>query len=205
MRTIATQELLRQLRTLPGIIPVMPRREVAPFSALEGGIARGSLVEFFGKPGCGKTELVLRFLAENPDLKGAWVEQNFSIYPPAFPQFQVELDRILFVEATPNPRATRAGSKAALWATHQILKSQLFGAIVLTEVSIHETELRRLQLASEKSQSIIFLLKDNPTQRRHWPIAIQAEVIRGEEGKIHILKSKGIRPCPPPDASYVSA
>lgn len=163
---------LAQLRAMMGC---MPARKTHSFSLLEAGIPAAALTEVCGAPGRGKTEFVLRFLAEHPKNRVAWIEDELTAYPRAFPQHGVGLDRVLFVE----------GRSDSFWAVYQALRSGLFGAVVL-RVAVNarlsaegwSIELRRLQLAAERSRTTTILLSDEPTRQGAWPISLQVEVNR---------------------------
>lgn len=150
-------ELLRaQLSTKP--------RLTYPCSQLQNGIPRGALTEISGPHGSGKTKLVLNFLAQNPKLRVAWIEDELSIYPCVFSQYDISLEHVLFVEA---------GSQAP-WAAHQVLRSKLFEVIVLMSSSrFHEIELRRLQLLAEQALATVLLIAEEKTRRGTWPLALQ--------------------------------
>ena len=147
------------------------------FSLLEGGLPQGALIEMSGLPGHGKTEVVLKFLSENSQLRVAWVEENLTIYPCAFPQNQVSLNRVLFVET---PRY--------LWAVQQILRSQIFGVIVLSTAIEEEIVLRRLQLAAEQAQSSVILLCNLPKKEGTWPISVQLQIQRCPQTQVPLIK-----------------
>jgi hypothetical protein len=163
--------------------------ETLRFEGLDNGLPKGALVEVSGAAGSGKTEVALRFLAQNPAQRVAWVEEEFSVYPSAFPQNRVGLERVLFVDSP-------AGQ--ALWTVHQMLRSGVFGVIVLRvgagRGGIDDMALRRLQLAAEKSQVTILLLNDQPSKRGTWPIAVQLQAGRSiDRGAIllNVLKYRG--------------
>lgn len=159
-------------------------REVLPFSLLEGGIPRGALTEISGSAGGGKTEVVLRLLAENPEIKVAWIEANFTLYPCRMAQQKVALDRVLFVET----------SIEYLWVAQQVLRSQIFGAVVLVAPVPSETILRRLQIAAERAQSAVILLAEAPSLQGTWPIRVQLQVMRNVprgELFLNVLKYPG--------------
>ncbi|MGK5082851.1 hypothetical protein WDW37_06070 [Bdellovibrionota bacterium FG-1] len=155
----------------------MPKKtsESLPFEGLDEGLPLGALVEVSGAPGSGKTQIVLRFLAQNPGLRVAWVEENFSVYPCAFPQNQVALDRVLFVDSPPGQ---------ALWSTHQLIRGGIFQVVVLAGCQrelqgvYDEKLLRRLQLAAEKGGVTVILLSESPAKRGTWPISVQLQISR---------------------------
>lgn len=182
--------VLHLLKEFPSFLAFHTRSapESYRFSQLEGGLPKGAVVEVSGQAGGGKTEVVLRFLAENPDTRVAWVEDEMTVYPCAFPQNRVGLERVLFVES---PAAE------TLWTVHQILRSQVFGVVVVRSRSgIDEMALRRLQLAAEKAQTTILLLNEDSARRgsSSWPIAVQLKASRSIEERaivLDVLKYRG--------------
>ena len=149
------------------------------FSQLDNGLPKGAVVEVSGSAGGGKTEIVLRFLAENPEARVAWIEDEMTVYPCAFPQNRVGLERVLFVESRPQD---------TLWTVHQILRSSVFGVIVLrVRNALDEMALRRLQLAAEKTQTTVVLLSEEAARRGTWPIAVQLQASRSLEEKAILL------------------
>lgn len=180
MEKISKQNLSQLLSKFPKHIS-STAREVLPFSLLENGIPRGALTEISGRAGGGKTEVVLRLLAENPEIKVAWIEENFTLYPCRMAQQKVALDRVLFVET----------STEYLWVAQQVLRSQIFSVIVLVAPVPHETILRRLQIAAERTQSTLILLTEYSTIQGTWPIAVQLQVMRnGPRGELFLTVLK---------------
>src|SRR5262245_11482106 len=142
MQTLALNMKTEFLAEIPGIQRGAREREFFRFPHAElPCLPRGAIIEISGAPGAGKTELVLTLLAGNPQTRVAWVEEIFTVYPCAFPQSGVDLDRVLFVRQDP-------ACEEPLWAAHQILKSQVFGLAVLSMASRKLEDvvtLRRLQ------------------------------------------------------------
>lgn len=153
--------VLQDLRARIGALEKFSRRERFPYSALPEGLPRGGLVEIAGP---GKTECVVRFLAENPELSAAWVEKTLSIYPPAIAQRRRGLERIFFVEA---------GAETA-WAASTVLRSRLFPIVVYHAPYGCERELRRFQLLAEKAEATVLLLAGREPHAA-WPIALSLE------------------------------
>jgi hypothetical protein len=139
-------------------------RERYPFSSAPLGIPRGALTEITGH---GKTEVMIRFLSENPRLRVAWIEDEMSVYPCAILQRGVRLDRVLFVEA----------GRDLFWAVSQCLRSGLFECVVLSyQRNLDEKTYRRLQLEVEKADIGLFLLPEMP--QKAWPISMKLQVER---------------------------
>lgn len=178
-----------------------------PFSLVEGGLPQGGIIEISGAAGGGKLEALLRFLAENPALQVAWVEEGATTYPCAFPQAGVDLERVLFVNAEP---AHPEQQSFLMDCAHQILRSQIFGVLVLLprdpmsaqllypphhtpsrgsssfkaalsgpeSRAQSEVELRRLQIAAEKSGTTVFIIRETPLVANTWPLTAQLGVER---------------------------
>lgn len=160
--------MLQALRAQIGMMEGNREKEHFPFSLLQTGVPRGALMELCGP---GKTEVTVQFLAENPSLRVAWVEENLSVNPCAFMQRGVDLNRIFFVDA----------GVEAEWSALQVLRSQLFEVVVLhitttTAQDSQERVLRRFQLAAEKAGVGVILLAEKP--RQAWPISLQLLVSR---------------------------
>jgi hypothetical protein len=148
-------------------------------------IPMGALTELSGRTGGGKTEALLGFLAQNPTLSVAWIEESFTLYPCALPLHQVRMESVLLIES---------GEQHALWVVHQCLKSQLFGVVVFVgslPVRNGETQLRRLQLAAEKAGSAVIFLSEKATSAGAWPIALQIQVERRDGSLLlNVLKNR---------------
>ena len=123
--------------------------------------SRGTIAEFSG---VGKTELAVQLLSENPHLSAAWIEESFSLYPLAFLQRKVSLDKLLFVE----------GDNQCFWSALQILRSGLFQLVIITSSSYNEKTLRTLQLTAEKAQASVILLSTAPSS--FWPISLKIQI-----------------------------
>lgn len=175
---------LAELRALLGDTCV--RQESFPFSWIPGGIPRGALTEISGTLGSGKSEFLLKFLAENPGVPIAWIEEELTVFPTAFPQRGVGMERVLFVQA---------GDELA-WASRQILRSGLFGIAVISAEHVEENlevTLRRLQLDAEKSRTSVVLLTEQSGKKGKWTFALQLEVTRRDPIEFRVLKgSRGV-------------
>jgi hypothetical protein len=182
-----------KLKTLPGILTVLPQEDPYSFTYLpQTGIPHSGLVELSGAYGSGKTEVVLKFLQENQSLKAAWIEKDFTIFPAAFPSHQVELQRILFIDIS-SPQFTHSPN----WCASQILKSQLFQVLIFSHLQFTETELRRLQILTKQTGTLIFLIRQTPSVLSTWPISLQVTVKRSESSchpLLTVLKSRNHSP-----------
>jgi hypothetical protein len=162
---------LSELRKLIGTLEGSTRREYWPWSDLPPGLPKGAITEVCGH---GKTEFVVRFLKEQPEIRVAWIEPDLSIYPSGILQRAVNLDRVLFIEA----------GEAFPWAIHQVFKSNLFEAVVLSRSVDDLKLLRRFQLGAEKADASLILISDTPSNG--WPVALQLHSSRDDGGRINI-------------------
>ncbi len=195
---------LARLRETPGILKTPP---ASPHIEHDGiFVPRGAITEISGPPGSGKTEWTLRFISScfsnlcssakdsgqhsNQDerigmvgsggvvqnrttrvaTRVAWIEDAFTANPRGFAEHGADLSQFLFVE----------GGKDALWATHQVLRSQLFGAVVLwvresvLSATKPSVELRKLQLSAEQAGAPLLLLCSQPRPTGvNWPVSLQ--------------------------------
>lgn len=164
---------LAQLKALPIMAAPLLESERLNVSWCERGLPRGAITEISSREGGGKTELVFKILIENPEIRAAWIERDFTFYPYAALENEISPERILYIEAQ---------RKDPLWVAHQILRSQLFSLVILSHLSPSENELRRLQIAAKKSGATVILLAPTTTQQGHWPISLQIEVSRKGDG-----------------------
>jgi hypothetical protein len=143
---------LQELKAMLGMQERRIQSESYAFSVLPGGLAKSGMTEVTGE---GKTELVMKFLEEHPDFNVAWVESEWTVYPEAFPQHGVDLDRVLFVEAEDD----------FCWASLQLLRSGLFQVLVLSgDQTYSDRILRRIQIESEKAGAVTLLLRSSPSK-----------------------------------------
>lgn len=161
------------LREIAGILRSPPSRGAFPFSLLseQKGIPRGALTEISGHLGSGKSEAVLTLLRENPDVRAAWIESDFNLYPCAFPQRGVQLSRVLF--------NVTAEEESDLWSVCQIVQSQLFPIVIFSlPAETSEIALRRLQIFAEKSKAAVILLTEQPLKTGGWTLSLRCEASR---------------------------
>ena len=180
---------LDELKTLPGLVHPLTQKECYSFSLLPRGVPRSGLVEISAPHGLGKTEVVLQFLNENPNLKVAWIEKDFTVFPSAFSAYRVKLDRVLFIDLS-----APSTQHSPIWCATQVLKSQLFQLLILAHFTLQEVELRRLQLLSKQSGSLIFLLHTQPLTQKSWPLSLQIQIhrfIATDAPILTVLKERG--------------
>lgn len=168
----SNDSLMERLQRVMLRFPYRPQ-EFFPFLSLEPGLPKGGLTEIFGNEGSGKTEAILRFLAQVKTVRAAWVEPEISIYPPALDQYGVDYRQLLFVEAK---------GDLLIWSVLQILRSGIFSVVVVSggerAIRWSARQLRLLQLEAERADAAVILLHENVASSESWPIALQLHIKR---------------------------
>ncbi len=107
-----------------------------------------------------------------------WLGSSQAIFPAALKFFNVEPDRIIFIN-TRKP-------KELLWLVEETLKCEGLAAVVGEVAEVTFTESRRLQLAVEQSRVTGFLIRNNPRNinanacTARWKISPSPSVITGD-------------------------
>lgn len=161
---------------LKSLVESKTKKEAWCFSKFPTGIPKGAITEICGQ---GKTEFILQFLAEQPTLNVAWIEENFSIFPFGVSQRKIRLQRILFVDAR----------EELEWVTLQVLRAQVFPLVILYGEDFDSQALRRIQLAAEKSDAAAIWLSPEPHD--HFAISLQVQLQKTSEGfSAEIIRKK---------------
>ena len=161
---------IAELKTL---VKAKIQKESLSYSLINQGLPIGAITQISGY---GKTELAVKFISEHPKAKVAWIEENFSIFPLAFLQRKVKLDRLLFVEAQSD----------VAWSVLQALKAQIFPIIVIYAENIELQTLRRIQLASEKAGAVTIWLTNQ--SKTLYPVYLHLESAKTQN--INVLKRR---------------
>lgn len=163
---------LEQLRSLMRVT----EKESVACPGLELGLPKGAITEISG---AGKTEFVIQFLASHRHLRVAWIEEALSVFPFGFLQRDIDLEKVLFIEA----------GQSLVWSALQALKAQVFPVLVLYAEDIDLRNLRRIQVLSERSGAVVIWL--TPKVHSHWPTHLRLQTHKTPEGvEAHILKQR---------------
>jgi len=112
--------------------------------------------------------------------KGAclWIGSKRTIFPPGLKVFDIDPERVIFVDLT--------RQKDVLWAIEEALKCESLSAVIGELSELTFTESRRLQLAVEQSRVTGFIHRYNPRNKNtvacitRWEIKPLASIM--EEG-----------------------
>jgi len=119
------------------------------------GWPQGAVVELLlDRWGVGELQLCLPALLSlvQSGQRVVFVAPPYPIYLPAFVAFNLDLFSVMQCEA----------KNEALWVMEQLLASGACAAVLAWPAWVKEKDIRRLQLAADKSQSLAFLLFRGP-------------------------------------------
>jgi hypothetical protein len=174
-------QLLKDLRESVGSL-ALEDREFWPAPDFGAGVAKGIVVELLGHA---RTEWLLSFFAQHPELFIFWCESKAQINPTAIFQRGIALERIKFVNCEPEDLQQ---------SLRLALESKFYPFVVATNSFEDVKIFQRFHFLSEKSKSTLFLLGDQKFSQA-WPISLQLEINFSDEGyKIEIQRQKhGVR------------
>jgi protein ImuA len=194
---MAEDDLLRSIPRLWRGSRMLPQsRHVLPtgIAALDrelpgGGWPMGAVVELLVEtPGIGEVQLLLPAVrqlvhAGNPVL---FIRPPWRINAAALPGAGIDPERLVVLDAL--------GDRDAHWAAEQALRSPACGAVLLWQAPgsrLDDREVRRLQVAAEEGQSILFLYRAARREVSRWA-ALRMELLpAGEKLQVSVLRAAG--------------
>ncbi|MCA8914959.1 MAG: hypothetical protein KDB90_06070 [Planctomycetes bacterium] len=127
---------------------------------LGGGLPVGAVTEIISEPGHGGWWLAMRALAAIKGRMGL-LNHDDSFHPPGAALHGVDLSRLLVVRVKEK--------KEALWALERLAKNASLDATYTWLPDLRDVELRRLQLAAERSgQCVLLLRSEKEAGRASW-------------------------------------
>jgi hypothetical protein len=157
-------------------------------AALLGGWPTGALSQVVGSDSGLGVSLVLPLLARltRNSRHAAVVAPPYIPYAPAWRDAGVDLQQLLWI--APQDRVE------ALWATEQMLRSGLYGAVVLWSPPLDAPIERRLQLAAETGRSVGITCHSGG-YGAHSIAAVRLQVRAAPAGlQIEVERCRGARP-----------
>jgi cell division inhibitor SulA len=156
-----------------------------------GGWPLGAITELINDTtGCGELSLLLPLLARL-SRENHWIsmiDPPWIPYPPALHGHGLALEKLLLI------RTQNRGE--SLWACEQVVRGISGGAMLAWPDTPSFSELRRLQLAAERTQKTVFLFQDSKAASTSSPAALRLQ-LTADDGDllIRILKCRGQRPA----------
>lgn len=155
----------------------------------------GAITELIhGTPGCGELSLVMPALARLHHTNSGQAQSRIIMldppwipYPPALHERGLALDKVLLIRTQ--------NRSESLWACEQVLRGMPGGAVLAWPENISFSELRRLQLAAEKGQKVVFLFRHANAANHSSPAALRLQ-LTADDGdlQVRVLKCRGQRP-----------
>lgn len=159
---------------------------------LGGGLPLGAVTEVVSEPGHGGWWLAMRALAQTQGRIGL-INHDDSFHPPGAALAGIDLSRLLVVRVK--------NRKDALWSLERLAKNASLGATFSWLPNLRDVEVRRLQLAAERSRQAVLLLRNTAEAGRSSWGALRLQV-RGvpSDGprllEITTLRARGGMPRP---------
>lgn len=159
---------------------------------LGGGLPRSAVTEIVSEPGHGGWWLAMKALAQTDGRIGL-INHDDSFHPPGAALLGVNLSRLLVVRVR--------NHKDALWALERLAKNASLSATLTWLPNLRDVEIRRLQLAAERSKQCVMLLRNSEEAGRSSWGALRLQV-RGapSEGprllEVTTLRARGGMPRP---------
>ena len=154
-----------------------------------GGYPLASVTEWLiERPGTGELSLLLaslsQRLAAGPSQRLVMINPPYGLNAPALDAAAVDRRRLPLMRCrTP---------AEAVWSIEQLAAAGGFVAFVLWEDQLEMTDLRRLQLASEKAGCPVFVYRSLHCARQRSPAALRLALTqRSGRQRIEILKCRG--------------
>ena len=187
---LAQHPLLWRGSQLEHCITTLTSGHAALDAVLPGrGWPRGAVTELLHTTsGCGELSLLLPALARlsQQQYRITLIDPPWIPYPPALHGRGLSLDRVLLVRTQSRDES--------LWACEQVLRGIPGGAMLAWPDKISFSELRRLQLAADSSQTSVFLFRGEQALQTSSPASLRLQ-LDADEGDllIRVLKCRGQR------------
>jgi protein ImuA len=151
---------------------------------LGGGLPRAAVTEIVSEPGHGGFWLAMRALAR-ADGRCGLLNHDDSFHPPGAALLGVDLSSLLVVRAS--------NRKDALWALGRLCKNAALAATCAWLPGLKDVELRRIQLAAERSGQCVLLLREpQEAGRSSWgALRLSVQAVPGGRLEVTTLRARG--------------
>ena len=156
-----------------------------------GGWPLGAVTELVNATaGCGELSLLLPALARL-SRENHWIsmiDPPWIPYPPALHGHGLALEKLLLI------RTQNRGE--SLWACEQVVRGLPRGAVLAWPDGLSFGEVRRLQLAAERTRKTVFLFHERKAANTSSPAALRLQLTAADgDLQIRVLKCRGQRPA----------
>ena len=189
---LTSHPLLWRGRQVSHRIPALGTGHAALDAALPGsGWPLGAVTELItDTDGCGELSLLLPVLARLSQ-ENQWIsmiDPPWIPYPSALHGHGLALEKLLLIRTQ--------NRDESLWACEQVVRGISGGAVLAWPDSLTFAEVRRLQLAAERTQKNVFLFHGRKAANTSSPAALRLQ-LTADDGdlQIRVLKCRGQRPA----------
>lgn len=189
---LASHPLLWRGGQLAHRIPALRTGHAVLDEALPGGgWPVGAVTELVNDTvGCGELSLLLPVLARLSQ-EAHWIsmiDPPWIPYPPALHGHGLALEKLLLIRTQ--------NRDESLWACEQVVRGISGGAVLAWPDTLSFGEIRRLQLAAERTQKAVFLFPGHKTANASSPAALRLQLaVDDGDLQIRVLKCRGQRPA----------
>lgn len=188
---LASHPLLWRGRQASHRIPALSTGHAVLDETLPGsGWPLGAVTELVNDTdGCGELSLLLPVLARLSQ-ENHWVsmiDPPWIPYPPALHGHGLALEKLLLIRTH--------NRDESFWACEQVVRGISGGAVLAWTDTLSFSEVRRLQLAAERTQKTVFLFPGRKAANTSSPAALRLQ-LAADDGdlQIRVLKCRGQRP-----------
>jgi hypothetical protein len=137
-------------------------------NALQGGFPEYGVIDIRSQMGIGELRLLLPNILTRQQHRQTelvtLIAPPMSINSEMLAEFGFALDQLMVVQPSLN--------KQVLWSAEQSLKSGCYHSVILWHASLSVTQVKRLQLAAEKSHSLLFIIRQPRQEHISLPVTL---------------------------------
>ncbi|MCF2946535.1 translesion DNA synthesis-associated protein ImuA [Paraglaciecola aquimarina] len=160
-------------------------------NALQGGYPEYGVIDIRSPIGIGELRLLLpSLLTRQREFSSeliTFIAPPLSINSEMLAEFGLNLKQILIVQ----PKTQALG----LWSAEQSIKSGCCHSVIIWHDLVSVTHIKRLQLAAEKGQCLLFIIRPYQNEHISLPVSLGMTLAPAKEGiQVYITKGKGLKP-----------
>lgn len=150
---------------------------------LEGGFPEHGVVDVVSPPGIGEVRLLMPYLQKQNRLL-VYINPPGQVCAEQLHHYGIDISQVLVV----HPQK----AQDALWAAEQCMKSGTCSAVLLWQTELEVHQVKRLQIAGETGECLLFLHRHFDTSTISLPVTLGMSLSSNDYGiNVHIRKRKG--------------
>ena len=155
---------------------------------LDGGFPESGVVDIASPSGIGELRLLLPFLLRQKRML-VYINPPGQVCAEQLHHYGIDITQVLVIY----PDKTND----ALWAAEQCMKSGACATVMLWQNTVEVHQIKRLQVAAETGQSLLFLHRSNDKSTISLPVTLGLTLSANDTGlDIQVRKRKGGWPLP---------